>query len=227
MQTVNETLFSNLHARNYAARIVSIARLRELEGDIQTRYEQGMFDAEFYQERLTRFDFNPPADMPEAKSIIVVAKPSPQTGVVFNWNGESKTLILPPTYTGYSALPMKMEREVNEILNPQGHRAMKTLNFPIKPLAVCSGLAEYGRNNITYVEGMGSFHHLFTFYSDMPCEQDEWREMKMLKRCENCRACMIKCPTGAIREDRVPTARGTLPCLPQREARGCALSCVD
>jgi epoxyqueuosine reductase len=83
-----------------------------------------------------------------------------------------------------------------------GYRAKKTLRLPIKPLAVHSGLAEYGRNNITYVEGMGSFHHLFAFYSDLPCEQDEWHEMKMLKRCENCRACIIKCPTGAIGEDR-------------------------
>ncbi|HLO31403.1 MAG TPA: 4Fe-4S double cluster binding domain-containing protein, partial [Anaerolineales bacterium] len=143
-----------------------------------------------------------PIDMPEAKSIIIVAIPSPQIGVLFHWNGESKTLILPPTYVGYSTLPVKMEILVNEVLNPMGYRAMKTLNLPIKPLAVHSRLAEYGRNNITYVEGMGSFHHLFTFYSDMPCEQDDWREMKMLERCAHCRACIIKCPTGAIGEDR-------------------------
>ena len=201
-QNVTESLYSKLRARGYAARVMPIHRLADLEAEIRNRYQQGMFDEEFFQERLARFDFDPPADMPKAKSIIIVAIPSPQTGVLFHWKGESKTLILPPTYVGYSTLPEKMETLVNEILNPMGYRVMKTLNFPIKPLAVHSGLTEYGRNNITYVEGMGSFHHLFAFYSDMPREQDDWREMKMLERCAHCRACIIKCPTGAIGEGR-------------------------
>lgn len=201
-ENAKEVLFSGLRARCYQARVVSIQRLHDLEEDIKSRRDKGMFDAEFFQERLTRFNFDPPADMPDARSIIVIARPSPQTGVVFNWNGESKTLILPPTYVGYTALPPQIESSVNEILNPIGYCAQKTLKLPIKPLAVHSGLAKYGRNNITYVEGMGSFHHLFAFYSDLPCEQEEWHELQMLKRCENCRACIIKCPTGAVNEDR-------------------------
>ncbi|HLO18272.1 MAG TPA: 4Fe-4S double cluster binding domain-containing protein [Anaerolineales bacterium] len=201
-QSINKGLSSKLRARGYAARVIPIHRLENLKDEIEHHYQQGMFNAQFFQERLAHFDFDQPIDMPEAKSIIIVAIPSPQIGVLFHWNGESKTLILPPTYVGYSTLPVKMEILVNEVLNPMGYRAMKTLNLPIKPLAVHSRLAEYGRNNITYVEGMGSFHHLFTFYSDMPCEQDDWREMKMLERCAHCRACIIKCPTGAIGEDR-------------------------
>jgi epoxyqueuosine reductase len=201
-QSINESLYSKLRTHGYEARVIPIHRLADLKDEIKNHYLRGMFNVEFFEERLTRFNFDQPGDMPEAKTIIVVAIPSPRTGVLFHWKGGSKTLILPPTYVGYSTLPAKMEMQVNEILNPMGYRAMKTLNFPIKPLAVHSGLAEYGRNNITYIEGMGSFHHLFAFYSDMPCEQDEWREMKMLERCAHCRACIIKCPTGAIGEDR-------------------------
>jgi len=195
-------LFQEIQAHEYEARFVSIRRLADLKSEIESRHEQGMFNAEFYQERLTRFEFQPPADMPEAQSILVLAKPTPQTGVVFHWKGESKMLILPPTYVGYTALPPQIESWLNEILNPLGHRAVKAMRLPLKPLAVRSGLADYGRNNITYVAGMGSFHHLFAFFTDIPTEQDEWREPRMLGRCKNCRACIIKCPTSAIGEDR-------------------------
>lgn len=197
-----EMLLQEIQAREYEARFVSIHRLKDLHNEIESRHEQGLFNAEFYQERLTRFEFQPPADMPEAQSIFVLAKPTPQTGVVFHWNGESKTLILPPTYVGYTAFPPQIESRLNKILAPLGHRVVNVTRLPLKLLAVRSGLAEYGRNNITYVAGMGSFHHLFAFFTTIPIERDDWREPQMLERCQSCRACLIKCPTGAIGEDR-------------------------
>jgi len=203
VEKAEEKLFSDLQARGFASRMVSIQRLRELEEEINDRRRKGMFDQEFYRERLTRFEFKiPPAELPDAKSIVIVAMPSTEAGVIFHWNGESKTLIMPPTYVGYYGLPAKVEAEINEFLAPTGYRVAKTMRIPLKLLAVRSGLAEYGRNNITYIPSMGSFHHLFALYSNIPCGQDEWRETKMLERCKNCRACIIKCPTGAIVEDR-------------------------
>jgi epoxyqueuosine reductase len=67
---------------------------------------------------------------------------------------------------------------------------------------VRSGLASYGRNNITYVEGWGSYVRLTGFYSDLPCERREWREPAAMKACEHCRACVNACPSGAIGEGR-------------------------
>ena len=198
-----EKLFSDLQARGFAGRMVSIARLRELEEEINDRYQKGMFDQEFYQDRLMRFEFSiPPAELPEAKSILIAAMPSTEAGAVFHWNGETKTLIMPPTYVGYYGLPAKVEAEINKFLAPTGYRVAKTMRIPLKLLAVRSGLAEYGRNNITYIPGLGSFHHLFALFSNIPCTQDGWRGEKMLGRCKDCRACVIKCPTGAIVEDR-------------------------
>lgn len=197
-----DKLMQEIHAGGCEARFVSICRLADLKNDIESRHEQGLFDTGFYQERLTRFEFQPPSEMPDARSILVLAKPTPQTGVVFHWNGESKTVILPPTYAGYTALPLQIESWLNEFLNPLGYRALKAMRLPLKPLAVRSGLADYGRNNITYVAGMGSFHHLIAFFTDSPVECDEWREPQMLERCKNCRACIIKCPSGAIGGDR-------------------------
>lgn len=201
IENVKDYLFSELRSYGFDARMVTIQRLQELEGEMEGRHQE--FAPEFYQERITRLQFNiPPLEMPEAKSIIIVAMPSMQAGAVFHWNSETKTLIVPPTYPGYYELPEKVEREVNELLASTGYRVVTTMRIPLKLLAVRSGLATYGRNNITYIPGMGSFHHLFALFSDIPCEEDGWREPKTLERCKNCRACILKCPTGAIGGDR-------------------------
>jgi epoxyqueuosine reductase len=36
----------------------------------------------------------------------------------------------------------------------------------------------------------------------MECEQDDWREPKVMELCERCRACLQGCPTGAIELER-------------------------
>ena len=76
------------------------------------------------------------------------------------------------------------------------------MKLPLKLLAVRSGLGLYGRNNIRYVPGMGSFLQLVGVYSDLPCKKDSWREAQMMERCQQCNACHLKCPTGAIPSDR-------------------------
>jgi len=74
--------------------------------------------------------------------------------------------------------------------------------LPEKLLAVRSGLGSYGRNNICYVNGMGSFHQLVVFYTELPCEEDNWQESQLMESCEGCSACLDNCPTGAITPER-------------------------
>ena len=86
-------------------------------------------------------------------------------------------------------------------MQPQGYSVV-TAVVPKKLLAVRSGLAAYGKNNITYVPGSGSFHRLVAFHTDVHCEEDPWQEPTMVERCQNCEACLRRCPTGAITADR-------------------------
>jgi epoxyqueuosine reductase len=165
------------------------------------RFNQGLFDEEFYKLRLTFFDFKAPEALPHAKSIVVVAVPRPQAQVTFTYGGKKKVLILPPTYVAYEQTTNHVTEFLTKILKRRGYCTARTA-LPLKLLAVRSGLSEYGRNNITYISGVGSFFQLVAVYSDMPCLEDTWREAQMMKRCENCQACRLSCPTGAISSAR-------------------------
>jgi epoxyqueuosine reductase len=90
---------------------------------------------------------------------------------------------------------------LNKILEPSGYN-IEYARVPQKTLAVLVGLAEYGRNNITYLPGSGSFHRLTTFYSDFPYDKENWQELRYMDLCEECSACTRNCPTGAIPTDR-------------------------
>lgn len=72
----------------------------------------------------------------------------------------------------------------------------------MKLLAAGSGLARYGKNNITYVEDMGSYHRLTAFYTDATVFGEHWEEPQMLDQCHTCTACVKKCQTGAISSER-------------------------
>jgi epoxyqueuosine reductase len=201
MQDYTDELLSLLAEHGYQGRIVSIRHLRELQEEITGRFEQGLLDREFYELRLTFFDFNLPEALQKARSIIVVAVPRPQAKATFTYQGAKKALVLPPTYVAYQRTTDHVTELLTEALKKRGYSTAKTL-LPLKLLAVRSGLAEYGRNNITYVSDFGSFFQLVAVYSDLPCEEDSWRQAQMMKQCESCQACVRSCPTGAISSDR-------------------------
>jgi len=201
MKKIIESLYFQLEERGFKGRVISIQHLQELQNEIKGRHAQGLFDKEFYQERLTFYTFRPPDDFPAAASLIVVAVPRPQTKIRFTWKGKTLALILPPTYLGYREIPRQIGDLLTELLAPEGYH-VALAELPEKPLAVRSGLAEYGRNNICYIPGMGSFFQPTAFYSDMPCQEDIWREPRMMDKCRACQACLIKCPTGAITSER-------------------------
>lgn len=196
-----EKLSLQLAEHYYASMVVSTRHLPELQEDIEGSLKQGLLDEDFFQERLAWFKFKVPESLPEAQSLIVVAVPRPQSQAVFTWNGRSQALILPPTYTAYDETTKKVQVLLAEILEREGYKVASTA-LPLKLLSVRSGFAEYGRNNISYVSGMGSFLQLVAAYSDMPCEKDQWREAKMMKSCQECQLCRQACPTGAIPSDR-------------------------
>ncbi len=201
MENNQARLYTQLEEHGLKGHVVAIRHLQDLEDELEERHTQGLLDETFYQERLKFFNFDLPVDLQPAKSIIVVAVPRPQTKIHFTLNSKTLALILPPTYLGYRQVLEQTQALLAELLKPQGFQVVKA-RLPDKSLSVHSGLAEYGRNNITYVPGMGSFYQLTAFFSDLPCEEDTWQELRVMQRCKTCKACMIKCPTAAITSER-------------------------
>jgi len=196
-----EEIFQKLTTEKCKFRVVSTSRLPELKAEIETRRRQGQFDSEFAATYLDRFKFAPPEELKDAKSLLVVAMPRPTTKGIFHWKGKKHAFILPPTYTAYDEKRLHIEHLVAEAVGGEGYR-IATPQVPLKLLAIRSGLADYGRNNIAYVKGMGSFMRLTAVYTDDPLEGDSWQQAKAMDACENCELCRRACPTGAISPDR-------------------------
>lgn len=191
----------SLEERGYQGQVTSIDHLGDLQKEIESRHREGHLDETFYNESLTHFTFAPPDDMSVARSVFVVATRDPQMRFTFTWHKKRAQFLVPPTYLHWRRTDKKVEAALTEILKPKGYGVVPAA-VPKKLLAVRSGLAEYGKNNITYVDGLGSFHRLVAFFSDLPCTGDDWLEARMMERCQTCSACIHACPSGAITTER-------------------------
>ena len=196
-----ERFLNMIQQRGWAGRIVPLDHLPDLGEAIRSRYEHGLIDEVLYRAQLTSFSFDRPSDLAAARSMIIVAVPTPQMRIIFHWQGEGVPIVVPPTYVSYTPRTESVQAVLAGWLHNEGYHLAKP-RLPLKTLAVRSGLADYGRNNISYVPGMGSFLQLVGAFSDLPPDGDPWREPKKLDRCKSCVACLRLCPTGAITGDR-------------------------
>lgn len=196
---ITELIYSELESKGYRARIIPVRHLVEMRREIEAQRRQGVFDEIFYQEGLNRFSIDSLESYPDARSIIITAAPQPQQIIQFGYRDMVYRITLPPTYS--ERTDEIIEEILQDILRPKGLDLYSTA-VPVKLAAVRSGLAKYGRNNIVYIEGMGSFFRLRAFLSNLAATEDDWSEHKLLDLCRTCSACIKKCPTGAITPDR-------------------------
>lgn len=191
------SLLKELEALGFRVRVVSARRLDDLGRALEEQYSQGLFDAGFHKERLSGFDFDVPRSIAGARSLIVVAYADPHVRFTFRWKGQRIAAVVPSTYLHWQEKDKQAEQALRALLEPEGYSVAEA-RVPKKLLAVQSGLALYGRNNITYAAGLGSYYRLAAFFSDMPCKDDDWQEPRQMERCEDCEACVRSCPAGAI-----------------------------
>ena len=196
-----EKFYLELESKGYKGKIVHAKHIPDLRNDIKKHHEKNLIYPELYKEYKAYFEFEPDVDFAQINSLFVITIPQPQFKAIFHWNNKETSLPIPPTYLYGREIIDQMKEFLIELLKPEGYNVAYAV-LPQKTLAVRSGLAEYGRNNITYVPGMGSFHRLTAFYSDFPIEEDNWQELRMMDMCKECSACVRKCPTGAIPTDR-------------------------
>lgn len=192
---ITKQVYSRLEQKGYRGKIVPIQHLADLKEEFEHHHNQGVFDEALYQAYLAGFEFGIPEHFPDAKSLVITSAPQPQQKVNFNFKGRPYHLTVPPTYSHKT--DEIVENILSDILKPKGFNLFPAV-LPVKLLAVHSGLSKYGKNNITYIEGMGSFYRLKAFLSDLPTAEDNWFGLQMMEQCNKCSACANKCPTGAI-----------------------------
>lgn len=177
---------------------VSISHLPEVQEAVAKLVRQGMISKQLHSTWHFYLDSN--KNLPTAKTIFIIAMPEPITRVKFKWRGHVYYGDIPPNYV-YQADENRARDILNSVLKPHKYQISKA-HLALKTLAVRSGLARYGKNNITYVPGMGSFHRLIAFYSDCPCDKDNWHEVRAMKTCDTCSLCLGNCHAGSISSDR-------------------------
>ena len=183
----------------YKAKTVSISHLPEVQEAVGRLVRQELLNKRLHEQ--WHFYLQTNKNLPEAKTIVVVAMPHPITRVWFKCKGIAYPADFPPDYFAKTENESRAEAILNNALKTAGYKIARA-HLALKTLAVRSGLATYGRNNITYVSGMGSLCMLVAFYTDYPSEEDNWQESEAMEDCENCSLCRENCPTGSIPVDR-------------------------
>jgi len=198
MNNLKLDMQNRLLMAGFKSEIISISHILQLQSEIEN-LKNNEIDQEFYEDQLAEFNFHTPEELPGTKSIIIVASWQPKVNVGFQVDGKKIRLVIPPIYS------YKTDREsykiISDFLSAYKYKAIEAV-LPLKSLAVHSGLAVYGRNNITYIHGWGSFFRLKAYFSDMPCPSDNWQNFTLADICKKCKSCVNSCPTRAIHQDR-------------------------
>ena len=188
---------NDLFVNGEKAKIISISKLQELKEDIdhfKKDYELNNFQKwivnDLYRFEIPQVDFS-------IKSIILMAIPHPFYAEVVFTKNKKKYHCMSIVMSDFD----KTEAVLKRILLTQKYNVILAQNLPLKRLAVQSGLAVYGRNNICYIDGMGSNFSFTAYYSDIPCNDKYWTDIAMASVCTKCRVCLSNCPTGAIQKD--------------------------
>lgn len=194
-------LESELLKNGYVSKIIPIKHVKELENKIEGLYEQSLISENIYNKELKIcLDFDIEKQFPEAQSVLLIACSSPQVKVTFNINQKKVTFKVPPYYGDWQNTVESVKNIIKPILKKHNYKYTQA-QLPEKLLAVCSGLGHYGRNNLCYINGMGSYLCFASFLTDIQVDGDSWADMGRLERCENCDLCVQNCPSGAINKE--------------------------
>ncbi len=177
--------------------IISIDKLLKIKEEIK-KFKENIKLNNFQKWIINElYNFDKPEVSFSVKSIILIAIPHPfYTEAIFAKNNE-KYSFLSLVMSDFD----KTEFILKKALLKKGYSIVLADNLPLKRLAVQSGFAVYGRNNICYIDDSGSNFSFIAYFSDIPCDDNYWGDVKLSSLCKKCNICLRNCPTNAIKND--------------------------
>ncbi len=185
----------------FAHRLADVSVAGELAAILADLQGTGQVTDSLLAEYAESLTFSCPEEVGAPRALIVAASQSPVVKVRFQLESGPFEAVIPPTYISSDATERCLE-VMRSILDPAGFKVGRA-RIPVKLLAVRTGLAQYGRNNVAYVRNMGSLVRLDAFCTDAPLHVEDYRSKGSwrLSCCPPCRNCHHVCPTGCIPYD--------------------------
>ncbi|MCJ7611373.1 MAG: 4Fe-4S binding protein [Candidatus Aminicenantes bacterium] len=180
--------------------VVGIAGLTAVRDRLDRLRAEGALDAKFVQESLSGFRYLDGCRVERPRAVILLALPRPAHIVTFQFKDGDQEFILPPTYEEYRPTFDRICAQLRADFGASPSE-VDLVSVPLKSLAAWAGLIRYGKNNLGYVPGWGSYIQLIALATGFPAARRGKLsdiESRDLERCGSCRACLNACPTGAI-----------------------------
>ncbi len=199
MKNLIERLAENFRQYDAKFSILSTSHLGELRDRFQKFVFSGKISDVIHDKYIKRFKFDEPEALPSAKSIIIIAIPQKISIFTFHVQGKPYDVIYPPTYLSRD-VRMNCLKTLSSSLDISDQQIVRA-TLPLKLLAAGSGLGVYGRNQLSYIEGMGSFCRLEAYFTDQQFDEYDLQEVGKLPECAECSRCVKSCPTKCIKGD--------------------------
>ncbi len=198
---LDERLKAWSEERGYRVATAGIDIVGRVREKLEKRLEAGLIDSAVFRKYQTYFRGQALSGSDGPRAVLLVAVPRPAHLVPLVLGGRRVEGVIPPTYVHYRKTFSDVMADLKKSVFGRG-TGIEILKGPLKSLAVHAGLAAYGRNNITYVPGFGSWHQICGYLVDARLPAAATEGESALARCSSCRVCIKACPSGAIREDR-------------------------
>lgn len=209
MNSISDKIIKEIENNGLKAKLINVSSIDKIRPELEKVHTNNPFVKKYLSSYFDEFNYDINSVMKTAKSILIVAVPDPISRISFNINGKNKAVLMPPMYSYNSSVEnekyqsniLRINKSLENILSKHSFEANK-INLPAKLLAVKSGLGVYGKNNICYVDGIGSFMWLGIYLTDIPCDDNTWLDYNNMELCNDCNLCINNCPTNALDEDR-------------------------
>jgi epoxyqueuosine reductase len=226
---------------SYRYKTLPVSRFPQLQAEYEKSLSGTLYtQAKAFRDEVAKLSFKTPADFPTAKSVVVVAAFTKSMYVNFTLNGSKLRVLVPPQYYEPETNAAKLKGIVqNEIVKSGAAKVVDiSKSVPLKLLAARSGLGQYGRNNLIFVNGMGSYCLLYAFLTDHNFGEDNWTQLSVLEPCNRCDHCVRGCPTWSVPDygnfpinvEKCVTfyneRQGTFPTWIQRSSHGALMGCM-